>query len=134
MFALCNSHESDTRLLVNESAINFKDYRNQIVVNQKREGNASGPISVFNRSNKSSVFFYFPSKNRTHIFWRCRDCKVPKFFKDRNQTLFSQILGVVPYEKAPADNYLILFNISHRPKYCITGRTEVWHNFDFEFN
>ena len=58
---------------------------------------------------------------------------VPKFVKAMDQKLFETIQGVVPHGKSN-EGFLILFKIRDRLHYCLTEYSEVWHNFDFEFN
>ena len=111
----------------------FDDYTNQIVVNLNHALNKKAePIIVFNRWNKSSLFYYHPLAEdpKAKETDDCNGCPDPPFVKKMSQTLFSQIQGTVPLD----DRYLILFNISNVMKYCMTGVTEVWHNFDFQFN
>ena len=125
-------------LLTRFETTDFDDYRNQILVNLNRPRSnitTQRLILVFNRFNKSSVFYYYPlRKENLNKREDCNGCDVPTFVRDMNQSLFSQIRGVVPFDEPQSDDrYLILFNISNVLKYCFTEETEVWYNFDFDF-
>ena len=73
--------------------------------------------------------------NCNQNIWPQEGCPTPRFVQYMDPSLFSQIQGVVPSDDSQSDdNYLILFDIRNVLKYCFTAETEVWHNFDFEFN
>ena len=87
---------------------------------------------MLNRWDKTSGFHFYPIKENYPV--QCSPCPdVPNFVRDMDPNLFSQIQGMVPFSQSE-DSYLILFNISNRLKYCLTKESEVWHNFDIEFN
>ena len=111
----------------------FVHYNQQIVVSLNREIYSSKPIAVFNRLNKSSVFYYWPLRDKDQRVINCTECHVPKFVEKMDPQLFTRIQGVVPFNQSE-ESYLILFNISDVLQYCFTEETEVWHNFDFDFN
>ena len=120
---------SDNYVTVRREGQVFENYTNKILVNLNRALNKEAePILVFDRWNKSSVKYYYPLIGNTTN--DCNGCQVPPFVEAMPPQLFSKIQGVVPSD----DGYLILFNITDVLKYCVTGVTEVWHNFHFEFN
>ena len=100
------------------------------------------PLLVYNRSDKTSLFYYPLKGDKKERCSECEQTNDPNpgysFRHNMNNmkpTIFSKILGVVPIHlNHDYDEFLILFNISNRLKYCLTTRTEVCHNFDIEFN
>ena len=96
----------------------------------KREIGSKLPLKMVSRWDKSKHTYpclIFED------FVDCEDSDVPTFVKAMDQKLFTTIQGVVPFGQSN-DSYLILFKIRDRLQHCFTEETEVWHNFDSEFN
>ena len=105
-----------------------------ILVNLNRYHHTSQPILLLERMNKTSGFKYFPKlRYRDNSRVDCPCPETPAFVKNMDPKLFSQIQGTVPFGQSE-DSYLILFKIRDRLQYCLTEESEVWHNFDSEFN
>ena len=117
---------------VEYEAVDLVNFTNLIVVNTNLINYYySKRILVFDRWNKSSVFRYYPLKVDKRQ--ACTGCAVPTFVQYMDPNLFSKIQGVMSV-RTRRESYLILFKIRERLQYCVTEYSEVWHNFDFEFN
>ena len=74
-----------------------------------------GHALFFNRDDKNECFRY-----DVNNYTKCTG--VPLFVNNMNQSIFSQIEGVVEFNTTarPQWGYLILFQINGRLKYCTT--------------
>ena len=129
-----NSHILQNGSLVYET-LDFVNYTNLIVINMNDFSHFSKRILVFDRRNKSSVFRYYPLKVDKRQ--ACNGCAVPTFVRKMDQKLFEKIQGMLSLgkpKKSDRNRYLVLFKIGERLQYCLTAESEVWPNFDIDFN
>ena len=112
----------------------FFNHSDLIVFNINRQIHSKKPLLVLNRSKQNSGFLFYPITNDSTVFCTAESpCPLPNFVKEMSPDLFRRIQGAVPFKESD-ESYLILFKIKDRLKYCLTAESEVWHNFDFEFN